>query len=111
MNKQAIGERIRAARKALGWTQEVLANKLFISESYLTLIELGKRNVSVDTLAALHDVLGLSADYLLFGSTVPTLDGYTQQFASLSDNRPAYEVEGAIKVVVSFYTTLDGAKS
>ena len=110
MDKRALGERIRTARKALGWTQEVLANKLFISESYLTLIELGKRNISVDTVAALRDVLGLSADYLLFGTTAPDFDHYTQQFASLSGNRPVYEIENAIKVTASFYAALDGAK-
>lgn len=42
----ALGEKIRAARKFLGWTQEVLADEAGIDRSYIGGVERGERNIS-----------------------------------------------------------------
>ena len=41
----SIGSRIRNARKQAGLTQAQLAERAFISESYMALIELDKRKI------------------------------------------------------------------
>lgn len=45
---QRVGCRIKELRKQCGFTQEKVANDLFISQSYLRLIEHGKANPSIN---------------------------------------------------------------
>ena len=59
--------RIRKAREDAGYTREKFAELLDVSVSYLAEVELGRTNVSVKTLIKICNVLGLSADYVLFG--------------------------------------------
>lgn len=59
--------RIRKAREQLGYTREIFAEKLDVSVSYLAEVERGRTGISVKMLIKICDVLGLSADYVLFG--------------------------------------------
>ncbi len=59
--------RIRRAREKLGYTREQFAEKLDVSVSYLAELERGRTGISVKLLVKVCDVLGLSADYVLFG--------------------------------------------
>ena len=63
----SIGSRIRNARKQAGLTQAQLAERAFISESYMALIELDKRNPSTDVVIRIAEILQVSSDHLLFG--------------------------------------------
>jgi len=70
----SVGERIKAKRLELGWTQEELCKKAGISTGFLSDLENQKRSVSAETLLDIARVLGLSLDYLMKGSgtEVPT---------------------------------------
>lgn len=59
--------RIRRAREAAGYTREQFAEHLDVSVSYLAEVERGRTGISVKTLTAICGLLGLSADYILFG--------------------------------------------
>lgn len=59
--------RIRKAREDLGYTREKFAEKLDVSVSYLAELERGRTGISVKMLVKVCNVLGLSADYVLFG--------------------------------------------
>ena len=59
--------RIRKAREDAGYTRERFAELLDVSVSYLAEVERGRTNVSLKTLVNICNLLGLSADYLLFG--------------------------------------------
>lgn len=59
--------RIRKAREDLGYTREKFAEKLDVSVSYLAELERGRTGISVKMLVKVCHVLGLSADYILFG--------------------------------------------
>lgn len=59
--------RIRKAREDAGYTREQFAELLNVSVSYLAELERGKTGMAVKTLVAICKVLGLSADYVLFG--------------------------------------------
>lgn len=60
--------RIRKAREEMGYTREKFAEKLDVSVSYLAELERGRTGISVKMLIKVCNVLGLSADYILFGS-------------------------------------------
>lgn len=59
--------RIRKAREDLGYTREKFAELLDVSVSYMAEVERGRTGISVKMLVKICDVLGLSADYVLFG--------------------------------------------
>ena len=59
--------RIRQAREQQGYTREQFAEKLDVSVSYLAEVERGRTGISVKMLVRICDLLGLSADYVLFG--------------------------------------------
>ena len=60
--------RIRRARERMGYTREQFAEKLDVSVSYLAELERGRTGISVKLLVKVCNVLGLSADYILFGT-------------------------------------------
>ena len=60
--------RIRRAREQMGYTREQFAEKLDVSVSYLAELERGKTGISVKMLTKVCRLLGLSADYVLFGN-------------------------------------------
>ena len=59
--------RIRKAREDAGYTLEKFAELLDVSVSYMAEVERGRTGISVKMLIKICDVLGLSADYVLFG--------------------------------------------
>ena len=63
----SVGERIKARRLELGWTQEQLCQKAGISTGFLSDVENKKRSVSAETLLDIARVVDLSLDYLMKG--------------------------------------------
>ena len=60
--KQMIGVRIAELRKSRGLTQEQLAGTMEISPKYLSSIERGKENPTLDTLIKLSESLGVNIE-------------------------------------------------
>lgn len=60
--------RIRKAREERGYTRERFAEQLDVSVSYLAELERGRTGISVKMLIKVCRALGLSADYVLFGT-------------------------------------------
>lgn len=52
----------------MGYTRERFAEQLDVSVSYLAELERGRTGISVKMLIKVCNVLGLSADYVLFGT-------------------------------------------
>ena len=95
--------RIRKARESMGYTREKFAEKLDVSVSYLAELERGRTGISVKMLIKVCNVLGLSADYVLFGKErdadalradnirriddkyIPLLDSVIGELLSLTD--------------------------
>lgn len=63
--KYLVGENLREVRKTRGLTQEKLAEQLEVTPRYLAGIERGERNLSLDTLDALANKLGIDSKELL----------------------------------------------
>jgi len=62
-----LGNRVRALRKARGWTQVEMAEMLGVDRSYLSEIETGKKDPSLRVLKTIADGFGLSLSKLLRG--------------------------------------------
>lgn len=52
-----LGQRIREKRKALGWTQETLADRANIDRSYIGGVERGERNITFSVLCQVCEAL------------------------------------------------------
>lgn len=81
-----------------GITQEQLAERADISTNFMSLIENG-RNMSVETLVKISEILGVSVDYLL----TDTIELYSdkiiaqiaQSLANLNDDEKLYFLNNA----------------
>lgn len=62
-----IGTNIQAAREAAGYTQEELSELVGLTPNHLSAIERGVSGASLEVLQKLCSLLGVSADYLMFG--------------------------------------------
>jgi transcriptional regulator with XRE-family HTH domain len=71
---KAIGAKFKQKRLQLGLTQEKIAEKLDIEESYYSRIENGNRVLSVETLVKLAAFYDVSVDWLLLDSTFESDD-------------------------------------
>ena len=60
-----FGERIEAARKKKGLTQEELAERVSVSQSMINHIENGNKKPSLETAVALANELGITLDSLI----------------------------------------------
>jgi transcriptional regulator with XRE-family HTH domain len=80
------GKAIRLARNARRLTQKELAAKLEVDSSFVSLLESGGRNPSVETLEKLSEVLGIPLYLMmLLGSDQEDLRGISvEQASSLS---------------------------
>ena len=96
--------RIRKARESMGYTRERFAEKLDVSISYLAELERGRTGISVKLLIKVCNIMGLSADYVLFGTErdadalradnirriddkyLPLLDSVIAELLSLTDS-------------------------
>ena len=63
-----LGERIAKRRKQVNIKQNVLAEKLDISNNYLSSIERGKEKPSLEILIKICNALNITPDYLIMGT-------------------------------------------
>ena len=63
-----VGENIRFYRESFGYTREKLSELIDVSPRFLYDTEMGRVGVSITTLKKLCEVLGISADRLLWKS-------------------------------------------
>lgn len=68
---EELGNRIRAKRKARGWTQEELAAKADIDRSYIGGVERGERNLTFTVLCEI--CLALECDVATLTKGIPEL--------------------------------------
>lgn len=68
-----MGDRLREARRARGWSLRTLAARLHVSPSLISQVETGRARPSVSTLYAIASELGVSLDELLFVDAGPTV--------------------------------------
>lgn len=65
MSNTSIGKRIRFYRESKKWSQEVFAEKLGLSLTYVGMIERGEKIPKLETFIKIANTLGVSSDLLL----------------------------------------------
>jgi transcriptional regulator with XRE-family HTH domain len=63
--RKALGNALRNKRKALRLSQEELAERLDLHRNYVSLVERGLQNITIETLFKMSGVLGCSPSGLL----------------------------------------------
>ena len=64
---KAIGNRICARRKMLGYTQEQMSEMMDVSIQMISNLERGNKAIKIDNLLKLCSILDVSTDYILKG--------------------------------------------
>jgi transcriptional regulator with XRE-family HTH domain len=94
---KALGKEIRRGRKALGWSQEKLAEKAGISFKYVSKIELGFSKPSVTILNRIAVALKTSPndllDFRLPGESSPDPKILFEKLLGLLKGKPKLQVE------------------
>jgi len=88
MDLQAIGARIKATRAAKGMTQEDFAAALDLSRNHISVIERGVKAPKLETFVAIANVLGVSADTLLFDVIDHASDSVSSELMASVANLP-----------------------
>ena len=57
--RRSFGAQLRALRQQRGWSQEALAERANLHRTYVSSVELGQRNISLDNIHAVADALGV----------------------------------------------------
>ncbi len=87
MNLKEIGGRIKAQRKSLGISQEKLSELINVTPHYIYEIERGTKAMSLETLTNIALSLEVSADYIIFGSSIcDQISGLTEKDIELLKN-------------------------
>lgn len=90
LNYTIIGKRIKKARKKMKLTQEALAEVIDKCPSYISYIENGKKNLSLETLVDIANALHVSSDELLsFNIEYP--NEVKDEFSTILENCTTYE--------------------
>jgi transcriptional regulator with XRE-family HTH domain len=63
----ALGQRIRSLRRKKGWRQLDLAEQAGINENYVSDLELGRKEVCLNTIKALASAFGMSISEFMKG--------------------------------------------
>ena len=63
--KQRVGQKIRELRLQAGYSQEQLASKTGLHRTYISDVERGERNISIENIGKIAKALGVQA-YELF---------------------------------------------
>ncbi len=93
----ALARKMRFLRFTRGWSQEVLAELAGLHRTYISQIERGQVNVSVDNLEKLADAFELPVPELL---TPPSSTGLNAHFKDLGIEEPrAYHGPAAVGVM------------
>lgn len=104
-----IGSRIRTLRKKHGKTQTYFADMLYISPSYLALIESGKRTPTVEVLAQISNLCDVSVDFLLFGKTSSQGDKNQKTFQRLAATYSSEDIEHSLQLA-EYYLQMESHK-
>lgn len=106
VNIEMIGRRIRELRENQGYSQSKLAETINVSTSYISPIENGKKQASLEIYIAIANELGVTLDELLYGNLINNPTEYlTDMDLLLSDcdaleRRIIFETSRAIKDIL-----------
>ena len=105
-----IGERIRKSRQEARISQEELAEYAGISGSYISDIEAGKRNFSVDVLMKIAEALQVSTDWILRADTPGTAAVLNRDVERILEGLSADEMNDVMLILTDIKRSIKRAK-
>lgn len=91
LNYKLIGQRIKQAREREKLSQMDMAELIDASITHISLVENGRKKVSLDMIAKIADALGVTIDELVGGSNSVTDSEYLTQIGMQFDGCTDYE--------------------
>ncbi|MGD0229834.1 MAG: helix-turn-helix transcriptional regulator [Syntrophorhabdales bacterium] len=101
--KELIGKRIKEARQAKGLSQEALSEKIGMSAKYLSSVERGKENPTLDTLIKLADALEVEASELFNYQHERSPEELRQLISHLMDKGHDEKLRLMAKIITAIY--------
>ena len=101
-----IGTRIRESRKAKKLSQNELSEIVQVSPSYMSDIENGKVNISLEVFMRLTEALQVSADWLLRTDVPQVAHIQSGELAEILSDCSAQETQALIKMLRSMKNTI-----
>lgn len=98
-----MGKRISTQRKALGLTQEQVAEKMDVSIQMISNLELGHKAIRPENLVKISTILRVSTDYLLLGRGSP---GEASEIAAKLQSLSA-EQQTAVSQIIDLFLGSD----
>ncbi|MGN0602268.1 MAG: helix-turn-helix domain-containing protein [Oscillospiraceae bacterium] len=87
----AIGLRIKRQREALGFTQQVIYEKIDVSQNHYSRIENGRVGMSIEVLLQISEILNVSTDYILTGKfETASCPDFALKYSKLSEKQKRY---------------------
>ena len=83
---ELIGARVREKREEIKYSQEQLAWEADLSNTYISLIETGKKKPSLGTLLKISNALGITLDELLSGNQLHNPTDYQTDIDELMND-------------------------
>ena len=99
MDLKAVGQRIKEAREAKGFTQEDLAAIVDLSPTHVSVIERGLKVAKLDTFVAIANALDVSAGSLLIDVVTHSTTGVANELSELLMKLPLKEKRKILKAV------------
>lgn len=109
LNTQAIGKHIKELRKKRNMSQDKLSELIDKSPTYMSYVECGTKNMSLDTFVRIINALDTSADHLLIENIVHAPIAVSREIAELLSDCNGFErsiligVTKAVKAVLREY--------
>jgi len=91
LNYELIGQRIKQAREREKLSQMDMAELIDASITHISLVENGRKKVSLDMIARISDALGVTIDELIGGSKNTADSEYLTQIGMQFDGCTDYE--------------------
>ena len=105
LNYRMIGKRIRRFRLSKNITQEELAFQIDTSAAYISNIERGKKKVSLQKLCEIAEILGLTVNDLIYGSSEHKSGEVAKEFAELLSLCPLEDQQRLLTNISSIIQT------
>jgi len=106
VNFKLIGRRIREVRTELGISQADLAERSKTSAQYLSQIENGKKQASLQVLVSVAEVLEVSLNELLMGNQVNNPMEYQRDIVRLLTDCSSYEKRVLFEMLMNMKAVL-----
>lgn len=101
-----VGQKIRKKRVELELTQDKLSELCGLSSSYIGIIERAEKKSSLQTLATIANVLGLSADYLFKDAFTAKPKNRDEEILAIFNSRDDIDNETMYNVLNALHTSL-----